>query len=147
MSTEAPTQPPEARAKIAALFRRPNLVLWPIIVIAIGLHLLLADSFDLRVALTGVILAAGCAVDFRAERTAPYAFGLPGLMDGPPAPGKMPHSVYAHVSAVVVVAFVVLQTLTLSAGVSLALAAVAMIAWVVACVCGSPAFCAQVNAV
>ena len=78
---------------------------------------------------------------------APYAFGLPGLMDGPPAPGKMSHSVYAHVSAVVVVAFVVLQTLNLSAGVSLALAAVAMIAWVVACVCGSPAFCAQVNAV
>ena len=86
-------------------------------VIAIGLHVLLADSFDLRVVLAGAILAAGSAVDLNAERTAPYASGLPGLMDGPPAPGKMPHSVYAHVSAVVVVAFVVLQTLTLSAGV------------------------------
>lgn len=132
MSTGAPTQPPEARAKIAALFRRPNLLFWPIIVIAIALHVQLGDAFDLRVVLAGAILAAGSAVDFNAERTAPYAFGLPGLMDGPPAPSKMSHSVYARVSAVVVVAFVVLQTLNLSAGASLALAAVALIAWVVA---------------
>ena len=92
-------------------------MLLPIIVIAIGLHVLLGDAFDVRVVSAGAILAAGSAVDLNAERTAPYASGLPGLMDGPPAPGKMPHSVYAHVSAVVVVAFVVLQTLTLSAGV------------------------------
>lgn len=104
MSTGAPTQPPEARAKIAALFRRPNLLFWPIIVIAIVLHVQLGDAFDLRVVLAGAILVAGSAVDFNAERTAPYAFGLPGLMDGPPAPSKMSHSVYARVSAVVVVA-------------------------------------------
>lgn len=132
MSTGAPTQPPEAPTKIAALFRRPNLLLLPFIVIAIALHVLFADSFDLRVVLAGAILAAGCAVDPRTERTAPYAFGLPGLKNGPSAPSKVSPRLYPLVSGVMVAAFVVLQALNVSAATSLALAAAALIAWAIA---------------
>ena len=132
VSTEVSTQSPVAGAQAATLIRQISLLYFAAIAFAIGLHLLLADPFDLRVASAGAILAAGCAVDLRVERTAPYGFGLPGLKDGPPAPSKVPSRVYPLVSAVMVAAFVALQAVNLSAATSLALAAVALIAWAIA---------------
>ena len=132
VSTDAPTQSSGARAKAITFFRRPKLLLFAGIVLAIGLHLLLADSLDLRVPLAGVILAVGCAVDLNSERTAPYAYGLPGLKDGPPAPSKVSPRVCGRVNAVVIAMFVGLQFVDLSGWASLALTISALIAWVIA---------------
>lgn len=132
VSTEAPAKSSGAQSRSNLFFRRPNLLFFPVIVVAIGLHALLADSFDFRVLPAGAILAVGCAVGLNAERTAPYAFGLPGLTDGPPAASKVSPRVYPLVSTIMIAAFVVLQVFDVQAGASLALAAFALTAWVIA---------------
>lgn len=132
VTTEAPRQPEGVQARITKIFRRPKLFLFPVLVLAIGLHLILADSFEIRVVVAGIVLAAGCALGLNSERIAPYAIGLPGLADGPPPPSRVSPRIYPLVSAIAVGIFLTLQVLNVSGWVSLGLAAVASIAWLAA---------------
>lgn len=131
MTHDAPVKPSGATALVRRLGGRTKVVLYAAIVLAIALHLLFADRFDVLVPLAGAIVAAGCAFTPDVRRTAPYVFGLPGLTDGGPAPSKVSPSVYPRVSAVAVAAFVVLQAIGQPAWLSLVLAAVAVVAWAV----------------
>lgn len=112
------------------LLSRPRLFVLPCVVVAVVVHILRADSIDVRVLVAAIVLAIGCAFGVNAEEP-PYAFGLPGVPDGKPVPSKVPPKVYARVSLVVVVLFLVLQVLAVDGWWSIALAAVAVAAWTV----------------
>ena len=110
---------------------RPKAVLLPGIALALVLHLLLTGELGVKDVLAAVILVVGCLIGLKSERPA-YAFGLPGVPDGPPAPSRVEPTVYPRVSLAAVVIFLIMMVFDLSPWFPLVVASAAVVAWLVA---------------
>ena len=110
---------------------RPKLFIIPGIVLGFVVYVLVSDAVEIRVILAALILSVGSALGFKAEEP-PCSYGLPHMPDGPPAPSVIPPKVYVGVSVVSVVLFGILQLFDLASWVSLALAIIAVIGWIIA---------------
>lgn len=113
------------------LLRKPKLLVFPPLVFGVLLSILISGSFKLEVLIAAAILA-GCSQIAVTVGEPPYSYGLPKMTDGPPAPSRIPPTVYARVTQVVVGLFVILQVFDIDGLFSLGLAGLAIAAWLVA---------------
>ncbi|MEO6606579.1 MAG: CDP-glycerol glycerophosphotransferase family protein, partial [Aeromicrobium sp.] len=112
------------------LAQRKHLVFAVLLVVLAVITLSLGRHWPIGALL--VLLAVIAGVRHLFGDTPPYAYGLPGLADGPPPPSRVPSSAYAIVSAVVTAAAIVLLALDAPVTAFVVLAAVAVIAWLIA---------------
>ena len=106
---------------------RPRLLVLPLV--ALTLVVLLALLPDPATFASLVVLAAGSLLIPRISETPSYAYGLPGVPDGPPRPGRIPVEAHTWVSLAAAVIAVALTVLDAPWPAFVALAAVATVAW------------------
>lgn len=112
------------------LMQRKNLLFAALLVALAVTAFLLGRSWPVGASL--VLLAGVAGMRHRLGDTPPFAFGLPGIPDGPPAPSRVPSNAYSIVSAVVSVVAIVMLLVDAPGVAFVVLAVAAVVAWLVA---------------
>ncbi len=112
------------------LAQRKNLLFAALLVALAATAFLLGRSWVVSAAL--VILAGVAGLRHRLGDTPPFAFGLPGVPDGPPSPSRIPSNAYSIVSAVVSVVATAMLVVDASGTAFVVLVVAAVLAWLVA---------------
>ena len=116
-----------AQALRKRLAERPRLVVLP--VVGLALLALLALLPEPATFISLLVLGAGSFLIPRISETPSYSYGLPGVPDGPPKPGRIPVEAHTWISLAAAAAAVLLTILDAPWPAFVALAAVAVVAW------------------
>ncbi len=111
------------------LARHKNMLLCAALLVLAGTTVLLDRGAAVTVLL--VIAALTVGLRLRSGDAPPYAFGLPGIEDGPPAPSRVPAKLFSIVGALVLVAATVLVALDARVVFFVPVVVVAVISWFV----------------
>lgn len=106
---------------------RPRLVVLPVVGVALVVLLALLPGPATFGSL--LVLLAGSLLIPRISETPSYSYGLPGVPDGPPKPGPLPVEAHTWVSLAAAVVAVLLTIVGAPWPAFVALAAVAVVAW------------------
>lgn len=106
---------------------RPRLVVLPVVGLTLVVLLALLPAPATFVSL--LVLLAGTFLAPRISETPSYSYGLPGVPDGPPKPGRIPAEAHTWVSLAAAVVAVLLTVVGAPWPVFAALAAVTVVGW------------------
>ena len=116
------------RSLAQQIAERPRLIVLPVVAIAFVVLLALLPEPATFVSL--LVLGAGAFLVPRISEAPSYAYGLPGVPDGPPTPGRIPVEAHTWISLTAAAAAVLLTVLGAPWPAFVALAAAAVVAWI-----------------